>query len=248
MRGSTFLRPVAHRRAIELFWPFEGRRFESQKTEVPLSISLHDKASATRRGNAYGGRPTHPHSRQGQAPSLHGHLYLCLASVKTEAGPSTIYDPELVFTGPVHRKPAMFSAVVATCPSYILQEWAAGSSLSPTVAVRLLPPGIWGLCYFFTSRRDGLCFLFETPRETQKLYAGTWALPSSWSVNSRWSQVNHAGVCQWAFVVSLSVLKDCTPAQGLEVPSNLVSYDSMIKCHRAEIWSLTTSNPIEFSG
>lgn len=142
MRGSTVFRPLAHRRAIELFWPFEGSRFESQKTEVPLSISLHDKASATRRGKAYGGRPTHPHSQQGQAPTLHGHLYLCLASVKTEAGPSTIYDPELVFTGPVHRKPAMFSAVVATCPLYILQERAAGSSLSPTVAVRLLPPGI----------------------------------------------------------------------------------------------------------
>lgn len=75
-----------------------------------------------------------------------------------------------------------------------------------------------------------------------------WTLPSPWSVKSCWSQVNHVSICQWAAVVSLSVLKSCTlaPAWDLGVPSNLVSCDSMIKHHRAEMWSLTASNPTGF--
>lgn len=67
----------------------------SQKTEVPVSISLHGKDSAARRGKLCGGHPTHPHSQQDQAPTLCGCLCPCLTSVKTEAGTGTICDPEL---------------------------------------------------------------------------------------------------------------------------------------------------------
>lgn len=138
MRSNPLSRPLAHWDIFALW----GRRFQFQKAEVPVSVSLHGKGSAARSRKLCGGHPTHPHSQQDQAPTLCGYLYPCLTLVKTEAGTGTIYDPELVFTGPVYRKPVTCSALVFTCPLCILHKWAAEDSLSPTVAVNLCPPGI----------------------------------------------------------------------------------------------------------
>lgn len=68
-----------------------------------------------------------------------GHFSLHLASVETEAGANVTYDLELTVTGPVHGKPGMCSTVVTTSPLYTLHELPVGSSLSPTVAVHLIP-------------------------------------------------------------------------------------------------------------
>lgn len=131
MRSSTVFRPLAYRGTIELFWPFEwGLRLRRLKY---LSAFLCVTRTLLQgEGNCMVAVPLS--SQSAGSSSYSPWSFISLSYFSEDRGGDHLWCR----AGPVHSKAAMCSAVMVTDPLCILHQWAAGGSLSPTLAVSLL--------------------------------------------------------------------------------------------------------------
>lgn len=247
MRSSTLFRPLAHRGATELFWPFEGEGLSLRRLKCLSAFLCMAKILLQGEENCMVTFP--PILTVSRIKFLLSMVIYIPALLQWRQrqglAPFMIHSWCLLVLWAGNLRRALQWWLCVLCISSTNKQLRTVSVLQCLLIYTLRASSTFAT--FLHPEEMVFAFYLRPLRRHRSHMPGVWALLSPWSVNGYWSQVNHIGICQWASVVSLSVLKGCTLAPGpdLGVPFNLVFYNSMIKCHRAETWSLTTSNCTE---
>lgn len=125
---------------------------------------------------------SHPASQPARSSSfpLEVISHPILLQWRQRQGQMSLMTQSWTVTGPECRKPGVCSMVVITSPLCTLHERSAGSSLSPTVAICLIPSRHLRPVLPFYIQKKWSLLSSRGSRETQKPYADMWALPSPW--------------------------------------------------------------------